>query len=319
MTMEVASVTVVRAPWGKTDLRPFSELGHDGAPVGELRFQRADRTAPDPALLLKLLFIDEPLSIQVHPDDSFAQAIGLPHGRTKAWYVLAAEPGARVALGLKREMTRAQLRAAIADGSIADLVRWQDVAVGQGLLVPAGTIHAIGAGLVLVEIQQRSEAGFRLFDHGRQHDIQLDGAVGAALPGPAAAQVPAMPFSESRTVIAQSPHFVLEAVDLLPNSHWELDAGSETWLLLLEGDAIFGRTQVVAGEAVLIDGERTIVRPSARGARGILAYVAAAPLPGLLLGRNGIPIAVVAERFPDLGLGQQLQPEPAARPWARKP
>ena len=142
MTMELSSIRVVRKPWGRTDLRPWSELGHDGATVGELWFQRADKLAPEPALLLKLLFTDEPLSIQVHPDNDFARAIGLPHGKTEAWHVLSATAGAKVALGLKRELTRPQLRAAIEDGSIAELVHWQDVAVGETLLVPAGTIHA---------------------------------------------------------------------------------------------------------------------------------------------------------------------------------
>ena len=119
MTLELASERIVRKPWGKTDLRPWSERGHDGAPIGEVWFQRADAKAPEPKLLLKLLFTDEALSIQVHPDDSFARMIGLPNGKTEAWYILSAEPGAKIALGLKRELTAPQLRAAIGDGSLA--------------------------------------------------------------------------------------------------------------------------------------------------------------------------------------------------------
>lgn len=311
MTMELSTVTLVRKPWGRTDLRPWSELGHDGAAVGELWFQRADRTAPEPALLLKLLFTDEPLSIQVHPDDAFAQSIGLAHGKTEAWYVLAAEAGAQVALGLKRVLTRPQLRAAITDGSVAELVRWQDVVAADTILVPAGTIHAIGAGLVIAEIQQRSDATFRLFDHGRQRGLHLDGGVGAAIAGPATAEAPPTRLSEARNVLAESPYFVLEAIELGPNTHWDIEATSETWLLILEGEATFGLTRVGAGEALFLEDQRTTMGAGDHGARGLMAYVAQAPLPGLLQSRDGIPMEIMVQRFPELGLERPFPTLPA--------
>ena len=167
MAIEHASVQVVRKPWGVSDLHPWSSIDGSGDAVGELWFQRADKNAPIPALLLKLLFTSEPLSIQVHPDDAFARSIGLPNGKTEAWYILSAAPDARVGVGLKRRLTPQELRAAITDGSIADLVQWRPVAKGDIIFIPAGTIHAIGAGIVLAEIQQRSDATFRLFDYGR--------------------------------------------------------------------------------------------------------------------------------------------------------
>jgi mannose-6-phosphate isomerase len=315
MTMELSSIRVVRKPWGRTDLRPWSELGHDGATVGELWFQRADKLAPEPALLLKLLFTDEPLSIQVHPNNDFASAIGLPHGKTEAWHVLSASAGAKVALGLKRELTRPQLRAAIEDGSIAELVHWQDVAVGETLLVPAGTIHAIGAGLVLAEIQQRSDATFRLFDHGRQREIHLDGAVGAAVAGLAMVQRPAARLSEARNALAQSAYFVLEEIDLMPDSHWEIDAATETWVLVLEGEATFDLKPIASGQAMFMQAHRASIRTGRRGAKGLVAYVASAPLPNLLVSRNGIPLEVMAERFPELGLEQQVKSALPVKPW----
>ena len=311
MTMELSSVTVVRKPWGRTDLRPWSELGHDGTAVGELWFQRADRTAPEPALLLKLLFTDEPLSIQVHPDDTFAQSIGLAHGKTEAWYVLAAEAGAQVALGLKRVLTRPQLRAAIEDGSVAELVRWQDVVADQTIFVPAGTIHAIGAGLVIAEIQQRSDATFRLFDHGRQRGLHLDGGVGAAIAGPAKAEAPASRLSEGRTVLAESSYFVLEQIDLAPNTHWDIEANSETWMLILEGEATFDLTRVGAGEALFLEDHRTTMGTGDHGAKGLMAYVASSPIAGLLQSRNGIPMEIMAQRFPELGLARPFPTLPA--------
>src|SRR5208283_5948537 len=117
-----ACMQVVHKPWGSSDLRPWSELQAGGNPIGELWFQRTDLTAPPPALLLKLLFTNEPLSIQVHPDDAYAQSIGLPNGKIEAWYILSAAPEAKVALGLKRHINPEQLRGAIDDGSISDLV-----------------------------------------------------------------------------------------------------------------------------------------------------------------------------------------------------
>ena len=188
MTIEHACMQVVHKPWGSTDLRPWSELQSDGIPIGELWFQRADPTSPPPALLLKLLFTNEPLSIQVHPDDAFAQSIGMAHGKTEAWYILSAAPGAKVAVGLKGQLTAPQLRASIEDGSIADLVQWRPVRKDDAIFVPAGTIHAIGSGLVIAEIQQRSDATFRLFDYGRQRELHAVNAVASAHAGPAECQ-----------------------------------------------------------------------------------------------------------------------------------
>ena len=123
--------------------------------------------APIPALLLKLLFTSEPLSIQVHPDDTFARAMGMANGKSEAWYIISAKPGAQIGVGLNRRITPQELRASITNGSIVELVQWRPVAEGDVIFIPAGTIHAIGAGIVLAEIQQRSDTTFRLFDYGR--------------------------------------------------------------------------------------------------------------------------------------------------------
>lgn len=149
MVIEHACMRVVCKPWGSTDLRPVSEISHDGGAIGELWFQRPDMNAPAPALLLKLLFTKEPPSIQVHPDDAFAQSIGLGHGKTEAWYNLSATRGAKIAIGLKRPLTTTQLWASIENGSISNLVQWHRVLKDDVIFVPAGTIHAIGPGLVV--------------------------------------------------------------------------------------------------------------------------------------------------------------------------
>jgi mannose-6-phosphate isomerase len=310
MTLELASERVVRKPWGKTDLRPWSELGHDGAAIGEVWFQRADREAPEPSLLLKLLFTDEALSIQVHPDDAFAHAVGLPRGKTEAWYILAAEPGAQLSLGLKRPLAPPQLRRAILDRSIVDLVQNEQVSAGQAFLVPAGTIHAIGAGLVVAEIQQRGDATFRMFDYGRDRDLHLDAAVAAATAGPAVAQVEPERLSDARLVLAKSQYFVLELLDLPANSYWEINADREAWMLLLEGSAAFDILQVVAGEAVFVADQRAGLRAGGVSVKALFAYVASEPVAGVLLSRNGEAPQAAPNRFPGIGKVRELRPGP---------
>jgi mannose-6-phosphate isomerase len=289
MTLELASARVVRKPWGKFDLRPWSDLGRDGAPIGELWFQRGDPAAPEPDLLLKLLFTDQALSIQVHPDDAFARAIGLPHGKTEAWYVLAAAAGAEVSLGLNRSLTLPQLRAAIGDGTIVDLVHRHAVHAGESIVVFAGTIHAIGAGQVIAEIQQRSDATFRLFDFGRDRELHPDGAVGAATAGPAPAQATSERLSAARLVVATSPYFVLEQIDLVPRSHWEVVADREVWILLVDGEATFDRLHVACGEAVFINAQRVEVHAGGGAVRGLMAYVGSEAVSDLLQSPSGEP------------------------------
>ena len=190
MTIELASARAVEKPWGRSR-SPAVERRRPIKWQDWRDLVRTERTPPphEPSLLLKLLFTHEPLSVQVHPGDAFARSIGEARGKSEAWYVLSAEPGARIALGLDRRLTSEQLREAIADGSIAKRIAWRQVASGDVVDVPAGSIHAIGAGLVIAEIQQRSDTTFRLFDYGRSRALHVEQAVavadaGLALTGP---------------------------------------------------------------------------------------------------------------------------------------
>ncbi len=272
MTIEHASVRAKPKPWGSLDLRPWNQASTGGGPIGELWFERPGRAAPETALLLKLLFTTEPLSIQVHPDDAFARSIGLANGKTEAWYILSAIVGARVAAGLDYPRSAAELRAAIMDGSIADIVHWHPVHAGDVIFVPAGTIHAIGAGIVLAEIQQRSDATFRLFDYGRQRELHIDNAVAVAVAGPCGIQSPSERLSAARMVLTVNPHFVLEQIDLAPGSVWRLDAPKETWFLAIEGHAQLGATRLSRGEAVFLQADHAEIEAGADGLKALLAY-----------------------------------------------
>jgi mannose-6-phosphate isomerase len=282
MAIEHACVRVVRKPWGVADLRPWSGIDGSGDGIGELWFQRVDRDAPTPALLLKLLFTSAPLSIQVHPDDAFAHSIGLPNGKTEAWYILAALPDAQVAVGLKRRITRHELRSSIRDGSIADLVAWHPVSKGDTIFVPAGTIHAIGGGIVLAEIQQHSEATFRMFDYGRRRELDEDNAVAASDAGPAQMQSGSRRLTDNRAVLIASRHLVLEQISLPEDSSWALCAAPETWILVLEGHAAIGLAGASAGEVIFVGGDRTSIEVGPNGLNGLVAYPGPGPIDSLL-------------------------------------
>ena len=311
MAIEQAITTVVRKPWGSTDLRPWSELHDEAVAVGELWFQRAKAGAPDTTLLLKLLFTQEPLSIQVHPDDAFAHSLGMENGKTEAWYILSAMPGAKVAVGLKRRLAAAQLRASIEDGSIASLIKWRSVQEDEVIFVPAGTIHAIGAGLVIAEIQQRSDATFRLFDFGRHRELHIDNAVAAANRGPP--EDPLMPrrLSDARTLLVAGPFFVLERIELAAHSTWEIRAERETWLLVLDGNARIGTMKLFVGEAIFLEADQTGIVVGPDGLKGLLAYVATAPSAGLLEDLGGQDADMSIRHVAKLPLHS---PTPAALP-----
>jgi mannose-6-phosphate isomerase len=282
MAIEHAAVQVVRKPWGVTDLRPWGNIDGSKDAVGELWFRRPTQTEPASALLLKLLFTSEPLSIQVHPDDAFARSVGLPNGKTEAWYILSAVPTAQVAVGLKRHLSPQQLRASIADGSIADLVQWRPVVKGDVVFVPAGTIHAIGAGIVLAEIQQQSDATYRLFDFGRQRELHEDRAVAVSDAGPLQVQPGPRRLSTERMLLTANPHFVLERIDLLANTSWALTTDRETWFLVLDGHAAIGLAAASAGEVIFIGDDRASIEVGADGFSGLIAYPGTDPLPSLL-------------------------------------
>src|SRR5258706_1437338 len=251
MAIERARARVVPKPWGVADLRPWSRVAPgSGVLVGEIWYERPGEAVPEPSLLLKLLFTNQPLSIQVHPDDAYARSTGLPRGKTEAWYIVDAAPGAKVALGLRRRLAPGQLRAAVDDGSIVDLVALQTVSPEDAGFLPAGRIPAIGAGLVIAEIQQRSDATFRLFDFDRKREIHVESAIAVADSGPVDARSARSQLTEARTLLVANPHFAFERIDLSPNSAWCLEADRETWLLVLGGSAHAGSLDVATGDVV---------------------------------------------------------------------
>lgn len=169
-------VRMVEKPWGRSTLPPpFS--GNEGRQIGEIWFEPPPSL---PELLVKYIFTSEALSVQVHP--SGAQRPG--HGKEECWLVIDAEPGARLGIGFGTELGPEQLRSAALDGSIEHLMIWHPVTAGDFFYIPANTVHAIGAGISLIEVQQNSDITYRLYDYGRPRELHLDEALAVAQAGP---------------------------------------------------------------------------------------------------------------------------------------
>lgn len=219
-----------------------------GKTIGEVWFTNGS----DLPLLVKYIFTSEPLSIQVHPDDAQARARGLAHGKSECWYIVDAEPGATIGLGPKRELSAEELRSAALNGSIEDLVDWRSVTLGDFYVVPAGTIHAIGAGVSLLEIQQNVDVTYRLYDYGRPRELRIEDAVEVA---------DREPFREANAqhVSGEKDATLVDTGEFLV-VHSRADAliGRRRWVVPLEGMVRCGSDVAGPGECLLVDAEATL-------------------------------------------------------------
>ena len=222
----------VTKPWGRDDIDPlWGWQGGKGDRLGEIWF--VDREPGDAPLLLKYLFTSERLSIQVHPDDAAARRRGLTHGKDEAWLVVAADDGATIGLGLERSLDAASLRAAAVDGSLEALMDWRSVVAGDLIYSPGGTIHAIGPGLCLLEIQQNLDLTYRLYDYDRPRELHVDEAVAVAAARPYAPPALVEPNGQGRSRLA-GPAFTVElwsgASGLVDREAWVAPVRGETRL-----------------------------------------------------------------------------------------
>ena len=246
----------VEKPWGRHTLWPgFEDAPADGPPVGEIWFQAPGDTTPD--LLIKYLFTSQPLSVQVHPNDEQARARGLPRGKDECWNILAAESDSTIALGTKQPIAKDTLRRAAEDGSIEDLLDWKPVAAGDFLYCASDTIHAIGGGLTVIEIQQNSETTYRLYDYGSDRDLHLDDGMAVADATPYRAIVSPGAAGAGRYVQVEGPKFVLE--------RWAggdhpvaLPEGKTGWLVPITGSGEDAGVAFAAGQCVTVEGDETV-------------------------------------------------------------
>ncbi|MBO9724666.1 MAG: class I mannose-6-phosphate isomerase [Novosphingobium sp.] len=161
----------VEKPWGK-DVLPAPFKAPDGERIGEIWFEPP---AALPDLLVKYIFTSEKLSVQVHPSDAQTLAKGLgKQGKEECWLIVAAEPGATLGIGFDAPIGEQAMREAALDGSIEGLMTWHEVVPGDFFYIPANTVHAIGVGVSLIEVQQNSDITYRLYDYGRPRELHLD-------------------------------------------------------------------------------------------------------------------------------------------------
>ena len=221
-------------PWGVRDLAAWFPEAPQHAPIGEVWFTSADnRTEDGPTLgelaatdarglfgrgardgicplLLKFLFTSERLSVQVHPDDEYARAHHESLGKTEAWHVLEASAGAAVGLGFTRRLRRDEADSAARSGAIEALLAWRSTHPGDTWLVPARTVHAIGAGLTVVEVQENSDVTYRLFDYGRPRELHLERGLVVAELAPYTVENRRQPIASGRDRLTACAYFTLE-------------------------------------------------------------------------------------------------------------
>lgn len=173
----ILPIRTVEKPWGK-DTLPAPFAAPDGKRIGEIWFEPPQAL---PQLLVKYIFTREKLSVQVHPSDAETLAAGIGRqGKEECWLIVDADPGATLGIGFREPVDAETMRAAALDGSIEELMVWHPVQPGDFFYIPAGTVHAIGAGVSLIEVQQNSDITYRLYDYGRPRELHLDEGLGVA-------------------------------------------------------------------------------------------------------------------------------------------
>lgn len=252
----------VEKPWGRTRLWPgFADPAPGQPAIGEIWF---DKPGSDLPLLVKYLFTSERLSIQVHPDDELARAQGHPNGKEECWVVLDAGPRARLGLGTTQTLSGAELRAAALSGEIETLMDWKPVKAGDIILVSPGTVHAIGADITLIEVQQNIDLTYRLYDYGRPRELHLDEGVAAARAEPVPMDRKLVPLGGDCLLLVQGKHFTVEQWNWSGERRIAMPEGVQGWLIPVEGGGAVDGERYAAGQCWLIEGRAEIgVDPSA--------------------------------------------------------
>jgi mannose-6-phosphate isomerase len=221
-----------KRPWGTRNLEPWF-AGPQSERIGEVWFQ-----TPEIALLVKFVFAKEDLSVQVHPDDAYAQLHHGSPGKTEMWHVLTAKNGAKIAAGFREPVTADGFRAAAGDGTIVDLIEWFEAKAGDTFFIPAGTVHAIGAGLTLCEIQQPSDITYRIYDYKRGRELHLEHALAVSRLVPHAAR-------SANKIVCE--YFVTEPLDGSSAATLPPVAG-DALLIAIEGEGEIDGQKIRAGE-----------------------------------------------------------------------
>ncbi len=250
---------------GKTLGEAANEFG--AALLGEKVIARTGTRFP---LLVKLLDCAQWLSLQVHPNDE--QAVQLEgrgqFGKTEAWHVLEAEPNSKLIAGLKPNVDAATVTEAIRNGTITEYSQYAAVSQGDTVFMPAGTLHALGPGLLIYEVQQTSDWTYRVYDWGRPQTetrrLHIDKSIAVTRPDFTAPIIPPPNYGDgTQNMLVQCEYFTLELISASTQTV-ELDTKNETFHALT---VIEGRAQLIsATETVTLEKFQTALIPASLGA-----------------------------------------------------
>jgi mannose-6-phosphate isomerase len=198
-------------------------------------------------VLIKLIDAKDKLSIQVHPDDVYARAHGGGFGKTEMWYILDCEPGAGLYYGFDHEISREEFARRINDGTLEEVLHRAEVHPGDMFFIKAGTLHAIGAGILLAEVQQNSNLTYRIYDYGRlgkdgkPRELHVEQAKEVTQLKPADCPVGPRGSREerkgySRLLLASCPVFTVYEMKV-ENAELNADETSFHSLICLDGEA----------------------------------------------------------------------------------
>ncbi|MGB7025096.1 MAG: class I mannose-6-phosphate isomerase [Candidatus Acidiferrales bacterium] len=252
--------------------------------------RNVSRDMPFP-LLAKFIFPEQKLSVQVHPDDDYArknEAAAGGVGKTEMWYIISARKGAEVRVGLKPGVDRDAFRRAIADGSAEERVECVPVSAGDAIFVPAGTVHTIGPGMAICEIQQNSDITYRVFDfnrltpEGRPRELHIDKSMDVIRFGKQQGGKAAPEALGAVSTLVECPYFTVMKSVFTEPEHRTKPAGLMEVLIVIEGtgkiEASDAETEYANAQAWLVP---AIVRhcrfvPATRTTM-LLAYVPGGP------------------------------------------
>ncbi len=242
------STRMVEKVWGRETLPPpFAAPA--GKRIGEIWFEPP---AVLEALMVKYLFTSEKLSIQVHPDTALARAAGVgTSGKDECWLVIDADEGATLGVGFREAASKERIRKAALDGSIEQMVEWHPVEQGDFFYIPAGTIHAIGPGVSLIEVQQNTDITYRLYDYGRPRELHLDRGIEAVRGEPYPAQLRQKLGGSGSAALVDGPFFRLDRIQGMPKRDMASSHAGPVLVLPLDQALSVGGETVKAGECAI--------------------------------------------------------------------
>jgi mannose-6-phosphate isomerase len=235
MSVRLLEPKFVERIWGTTRLMPL--FPDQSKKIGEVWFD----AGPGFPLLIKFLFTDARLSVQVHPDDDYARVAENSRGKTEMWHILKAEEGSTIVLGFREQQSKDTVRDAIQNETVEQLLNEVPVKAGDIFFAEPGTVHAIGAGITLCEIQQNSDVTYRLYDYGRPRELHLDKGLEVSKIGP---------YDGRRQYPVICDHFQVHLLEITEPT--DCVAGCDGVLIVLEGTGRFDTTEVRPGQVALI-------------------------------------------------------------------